>query len=243
MIKKLKSKSGAALILAMIFFLLMWFLTESSLEIVISESSTVNSFKENEYNYFIVKAALNHYSELFSGLQYTETADAPFTLPSSTSETYTQGEFQIVDVDPTTGSYSVDNDRTEAFELLLNIDDFTDAFAYFQRLRSEVKSGGVTLSTMDAMYKPAYQGFSVNFIIEGLENPSDPANDYVLTTSVTFFGELVTYDSFNSFDENTARIKVNLSCNDVLVYSRSITCVPELDDSSGVNIWTWEDFN
>lgn len=241
MIKKLKSKSGAAFILAMIFFTLMMFLTKSALLLVKEESEEVVSFKQNEYNYFVVKSALTHYSDLLSGLQYTETTpDVPFTIPSST-ETYTQGFFQIVDVEAD-GSYTVDNERSKAFELLVN-DDFNDAFAYFQRLRSEVRNGGVTLTSLDDSIKPAYQGFSLKFIIEGLENGNDPDNDFVLTTTLTFFGELVTYDGYNSYDENTARIRVVLSSDDTIIYSKYITCVPTLVDNAGLNVWTWESFS
>lgn len=242
MIKKLKSNSGAAFVLAMIFFMLMWFLTQNSIELLETNGESIVAFQKNEYNYFIAKSALNHYSDLLSGLQYTETTEgATFTLPS-TSETYTQGFFQVVDTE-TDGSYTVNDDKTDAFKLLIKSDDFNDAFAYFQRLRSEVLNGAIVLSTTDDLYKPAYQAFSVNFVIEGLENLYDPTNDFVLTTTVTFFGELVSYDGFNSFNENTARIRTVLSCDGAEVYSKYITCIPTLDDSSGLNVWTWESFS
>lgn len=248
MIKKLKNKSGAAFILAWIFWVLMLFLTEAAFEYVAEgESEVVRNFRVNEYNYFIVKSAINHYADLLNGLQYTETSlDEPFDLPSPT-ETYNKGEFQVVQVNAD-GSYSDDADRTKAFQLLVNSDDFNDAFAYFQRLRSEVTTGQVTLSTMDSTCKPAYQGFSVQFITEGLENIyyySEPGDDdyYVITTTLTFFGESVYYNSYASFAENTARIKVDLSCNGTVVSSSSITCVPTLDNSTGFDVWTWESFN
>lgn len=251
MLKKLKSNTGAAFILAWIFWMLMLFLTEVAMETGTSDSETVSTFQKNEYNYFITKAALNYYSDFFNGLRYTETSTSNFPYELGDSVSYTEGVFEFISTDPTATPGTLNDAKLATFETYLDLPSYQTAFAYFQLLRSRVKDGSVTLSTHDEAYLAPHQAFNANFTITDLEHKYGDVENLVISTDLTFFGELVAFDNFTSAAENTARIKVQLIdegnpldlTDDRVVYTQSISCIPTLDESSGVKVWTWGEFN
>lgn len=254
MLRKLKSKTGMAFVLVMIFWNLMTILTGFVMTLDFTESSSIRSLQESEYNYFITKAALNYYAETLNGLQYVETgAVEPFDSSITNALTYNVGTFQFVD---DTGSILAD--KLDTFAKFVKLTELEKSFGYFQTLRSRVLDGSTALTTVDSSYRQPHQVFEITIVNKDFLNEQYAGNDYTLTTTITFYGTAVSYDGYNSFNENTARIKTTLTTDvrdydyetntstitpDVQVYSHSITCTPTFDDSSGNKVWTWETFS
>lgn len=254
MLRKLKSKSGMGFVLVMIFWNLMIILTGFVMNLNFTESQSIHSLQESEYNYFISKAALNHYAEILNGLQYVETeATQPFDSFISNTLDYKVGNFQFVD---DTGALL--DDKLTVFSKLVNVTDLEKSFGYFQTLRTRVLNGTTALTTVDTAYIKPHQVFEITIVNDNFLNESYMGNDMKLTTTITFYGQTVSYDGFNSHNENTARVKVSLSTDvsyydyttnsstiayDENVYSHTISCAPTLDETSGSKVWTWETFS
>lgn len=259
MIKKLKSKAGAAFILAWIFFVLMLFLTGLAFEAIEDDASSVGSYVKKEYHYFIVKSGLNYYANLFNGLQYTETGTATvIDRLTDSGEDYTTGEFAFLE-NPSTDPDTTDDAKLTQFENYIKIDEFEEAFGNFQWLRSKVLDGSVTLSTLEEEYLEAHQVFEATFVLTGIPYYYDD-NDLEMHTTLTFYGTQVAHDNFVSLNENTIRIKVDLIAPelttldenfnsvtnyDVKLGSQTISCVPEVveDSSTGLDVYTWKSFS
>lgn len=251
MLKKLKSNSGAAFVLAFIFWTLMIFLTDIAIETGTSDAETVSTFQRNEYNYFLTKAALNYYGDFFNGLRYTETTTSNFPYELGDTVSYTEGIFEFISTDPTAAPGTLNVSKLATFESYIDLPKYQTSFAYFQLLRSRVRDGSVILSTHDEAYLAPHQAFSANFTITDLDHKYGDVENLVISTDLTFFGELVAFDNFISGAENTARIKVQLIdigdpidlTDDNVIYTQSISCIPTLDETSGVKVWTWGEFN
>lgn len=290
MLKKLKSKGGMAFVLVYIFYSLMIILTGNAISLGLSGSQAVSSLQTSDFNYFMTKAALNYYSNLFSNLQYVETSvDVPFDTNVSNSLTYKSGNFQYID---STGA--VDNnklDELKKFFLMENQNSkigLETAFGQFQALRKRAtgpEEGSLDvpfLTNVPDEYHPAHKVFEMTIINEGIPNTHHSSEPITISTTISFFGKAISYDSFNSYEENTARIKTSLITDiikydeddnsqiilpDQTVYTKYVSCVPTLDETSGdetivdetsgdetsgdetsgdetsVKVWTWESFS
>lgn len=222
MLNKLKNNSGVAMVLALIFFAIMVLLTTNALDLVDVDTTSISNYKKNDYYYFVAKATSNYYVDMLSGLQYDNTIE----------------EFSF-----DTGDTTVDSDKLTTLEAQVNFDDFQSAFVDFQFLRSKVLDNTTDLTLFDPAYPERllpHQVFTLTFVMDGLPNELDQNGDFTITTDLTFFCAGVEYDGFNSTEENTARLKVTLSSSGAVVYTQSVSCVPE---NTTTDILEWKSFS
>ncbi len=256
MLKKLKSESGMAFVLVMLFTTLMILLTGRVMKMGETDSRSLNDYQTREASYFVVKSNLNYYAQLLNGLQYVETdTEVPFDIISTLS--YKEGAFQFVD-----DADNVLPEKLAEFEKFVIIDKLQKEFAYFQKLRSNVNDGSTSLLSLDSEFHKPHQVFEITIVSDNIRNDAYMGEPYTMTTYITFFGDTTSYDSFNSIYENTLRIKTVLQTDvteysgtdnyfsveadpddytvvpNKVVYTESISCVPTLDETSG-KVWTW----
>lgn len=256
-LKKLNSNSGAAYVLALIFWLLMMTALATPLSLSTSNSETTYNYYKNEYYYAVAKSGLNYFSDFFSGLQWTETGELALpTDPSlfSTTGNYSSGEFSFVD-----------SSKLATFERYVNKDDFQTQFSYFRTLNDRVSNGSnpdyVFINTIPEENRPPFEYFQTTFTMENVENIYGYNGDtFTINATLTFYGDEVYQNNFNSTNPNTAQLVVTISSDTVIssykdtnytvaydkvLYTLTSLCVPIYEETatdSGLYVWTWEKF-